>query len=391
MSSSATAQQVSTTPGMEIDSRLMLTFGGLLLIGLVMVASASISIADRDMGEPMYYLYRQIAFAGVGLFGLSLMMILPTSIWQKLDYLWLLFAFVLLILVLIPGLGREVNGSTRWLRLGFFGLQVAEPARLLILIYLASYLVRHGDEVRNKFSGFIKPMLVVSFAVLLLLLQPDFGTSTVLLATTLGMLFIAGVRLRYFLSILAVVVAVMGYLAISSDYRLKRITGFLDPWSDAYASGYQLTQSLIAIGRGEWFGVGLGNSVQKLFYLPYAHTDCVFAVIAEEFGLFGVLIVLCLFCVLVWRAFDIGRLASKLGQSFHAYCAFGIGIWLGAQAFINIGVNMGVLPTKGLTLPLVSSGGSSLLVTCMAVGLLLRINGELLRPTVVTKSERSKS
>ena len=388
---SAAATEQHVIPVLEMDTKLLLTFAGLLLIGLVMVASASISIADREVGEPLYYLYRQLAFATVGLVGLAFMLILPTAVWQKLDYFWLLVAFVLLVLVLIPGLGREVNGSTRWLRLGFFGLQVAEPARLLILIYVASYLMRHGEQVRETFVGFLKPMIVVSFAVLLLLLQPDFGTATVMLATTLGMLFIAGVRLRYFLAILGFAVSVMTFLAVSSNYRLRRITGFLDPWSDAYASGYQLTQSLIAIGRGEWFGVGLGNSVQKLFYLPYAHTDFVFAVIAEEFGLFGVVVVLGLFCVLVWRAFAIGRLAANLGQGFHSYCAYGIGIWLGAQAFINIGVNMGVLPTKGLTLPLVSSGGSSLLVTCMAVGLLLRINGELLRPAVVTRSERKSS
>lgn len=388
MTSATATEQTHTIPVLEMDTKLLLTFSGLLLIGLVMVASASISIADREVGEPLYYLYRQLAFATVGLMGLAFMLILPTAVWQKLDYFWLLVAFVLLILVLIPGLGREVNGSTRWLRLGFFGLQASEPARLLILIYVASYLVRHGDQVRESLVGFLKPMLVVSFAVFLLLLQPDFGAASVLLVTVLGMLFIAGVRLRYFLVILAAVVAGMSFLAISSSYRLRRLTGFLDPWSDAYASGYQLTQSLIAIGRGEWFGVGLGNSVQKLFYLPEAHTDFVFAVIAEEFGLVGVVLILFLFCVLVWRAFAIGRLASNLGQQFHSYCAFGIGTWLGVQAFINIGVNMGVLPTKGLTLPLVSSGGSSLLVTCMAVGLLLRINGELLRPAVVTRSER---
>ena len=388
-SATATANDAQVIPTLELDSKLMLAFAALLLIGLVMVASASISIADREVGEPLYYLFRQLTFATVGIFGVAFMLIMPTKLWQKFDYLWLLFALAMLVLVLVPGLGKEVNGSTRWLRLGPVGFQVSELARFFLLLYLSGYLVRHEAQVRETFAGFLKPMIMISLAVFLLLLEPDFGAATVLLGTTLGMLFLGGVRLRYFISISVLVGGAMGALAVSSSYRLNRLTGFLDPWSDAYDSGYQLTQSLIAIGRGEWWGVGLGNSVQKLFYLPEAHTDFVFAVIAEEFGLFGVTVVIALFCTVIWRAFAIARRASNLGQPFHAYCAFGIGIWLGLQAFINIGVNMGVLPTKGLTLPLVSSGGSSLLVTCMTVGLLLRINGELLRPKVI--SGRSSS
>ncbi len=358
------------------DLPLLWIFAALLLTGLMMVASASIVIADRDLQSPFYFLVRQGSYAALGLLGLLLAFAIPLQLWVKSGYFLLAFALLLLGLVLLPGLGHEVNGSVRWLRFGPLSLQASEPARLFLVLYLAGYMVRHPSAITESFAGFMKPMVFILFAAMLLLAEPDFGAASVLVATALAMLFMGGVRLRHFLLLFALVAAAMAGVAASSAYRIKRLTGFLNPWADAYDSGYQLTQSLIAIGRGEWFGVGLGASVQKLFYLPEAHTDFVFAVIAEEFGLVGALAIIALYIALVWRAFFIARRAADSDQAFGAYLAYGIGSWFGIQAFINIGVNMGVLPTKGLTLPLVSAGGSSMLVSCVAVGLLLRVAHE---------------
>jgi cell division protein FtsW len=283
----------------------------------------------------------------------------------------------MLIAVLIPGFGNTVNGSTRWLSIGGVSvMQVSEPARLLMIMYLSGYAVRHRAELRERFVGFSKPMLLVGLTCVLLLLEPDFGASVVMLTISLAVLFIAGARIRDFLVSSLVVGSLFALLAIMSPYRLKRLLGFLDPWSDPLDSGYQLTQSLIAIGSGQWFGVGLGGSVQKLFYLPEAHTDFVFAVIAEELGLIGSMLLIGLFVALVWRALLIARNSAVAGRLYQAYLAFGLAIWLGVQIFINIGVNMGILPTKGLTLPLISYGRSSMLITLMALGLLLRIEME---------------
>jgi cell division protein FtsW len=278
--------------------------------------------------------------------------------------------------VLIPGIGHEVNGSRRWIRLGFMNFQVSELARVMLLTYIASYAVRRADELRSDINGFLKPVGVLAAAAVLLLIEPDFGAATVLMATGLCVLFLGGVRVRHLLLPVALAVAGMALLAITSDYRLRRLVGFLNPWADPFDSGFQLTQSLIAIGRGEWLGVGLGSSVQKLFYLPEAHTDFVFAVLAEEFGFLGVLVVIVLFGLLVGRALRIAREAAVAGLTFQSYLAAAIGIWLGLQTFVNIGVNMGLLPTKGLTLPLFSYGGSSMLVTLGWVGVLLRIHHE---------------
>jgi len=283
----------------------------------------------------------------------------------------------LLCLVLLPGVGYEVNGSTRWVRFGSINLQVSEPARLCLLIYLAGYVVRQQKALRERFVGFLRPMLVLSFGCALLLAEPDFGAAIVLLATALVMLFVAGARIRDFILFFSTAVVAMIALALTSVYRMKRLTGFLDPWADPFNSGFQLTQSLIAIGRGEWFGVGLGNGVQKLFYLPEAHTDFVFAVFAEEFGLLGSVVLIVLFLALLWRVFKLAMRATESERFFEAYLAMGLGTWLGLQAFINIGVNMGLLPTKGLTLPLISYGRSSLIVAMIAIGLLLRIHHEL--------------
>jgi cell division protein FtsW len=277
----------------------------------------------------------------------------------------------------MPGVGRNVNGSSRWLGFGPLTLQPSELVKLSAIVYLAGYVVRRRQEVRRSVWGFVKPLLVLGLIAFLLLLEPDFGTAVVVLTTSMGVLFLAGVRVWQFVVLLVpVVVGLMG-LAVVAPYRLQRVLSFLDPWQDAFGKGYQLTQALIAFGRGEWLGVGLGGSVQKLHYLPEAHTDFLFAVLGEELGLVGVLLVIGLFAFVVWRAFDIANRAEQVGNPFAAYLAYGVALWIGLQALINIGVNMGILPTKGLTLPLMSYGGSSVMVTCVAVALLLRVAGEL--------------
>lgn len=362
----------------------------LLLIGLVMVASASIGVSDREMGAPFYYFQRQLMFVCLGLVAATIAMAIPTAVWEKYSMVLLGTGIVLLIVVLIPGIGHEVNGSRRWVRLGFMNFQVSELARVLLLTYVASYAVRRADELRSDFKGFMRPVAVLGGAAVLLLLEPDFGAATVLLATGIAVLFLAGARITHLLVPIVVGVAGLAVLAVTSPYRLRRLVAFRDPWGDPFDSGFQLVQSLIAIGRGEWFGVGLGSSVQKLFYLPEAHTDFVFAVLAEEFGFVGVVIVLSLFAMLVGRALTISRNAAHAGLQFQSYVAASIGIWLGLQAFVNIGVNTGLLPTKGLTLPLLSYGGSSMLVTLAWLGVLLRIHHETQQTgrSAVTREDR---
>jgi cell division protein FtsW len=300
----------------------------------------------------------------------------PTELLQKYATPLLALAGFLLVIVLIPGLGHVVNGSRRWIRLAGFNLQASEVARVLVLIYLASYAVRREKELRSSFAGLAKPLGLVTLFCFALLLEPDFGAATVLFATGFGLLFLAGAQLRWVLALVLAAGAGFALLAVTSSYRLRRLTTFLDPWADPFDSGFQLTQSLIAIGRGQWFGVGLGESVQKLFYLPEAHTDFLFAVLAEELGLVGVLLTVCLFLVLVWRVLRISRIAAEAGLTFQSYLAAAFGLWIGIQVLINIGVNMGALPTKGLTLPFMSYGRSSLLVTLAWLGIILRVNHE---------------
>jgi cell division protein FtsW len=365
----------------------------LLLGGMVILASASISIADSTANDPFYYVGRQAVAALLGIAVGIACLFIPMRVWLNLGPLMLLIGLALLLVVLLPGVGYTVNGSTRWLRFGVINMQVSEPARLCLIIYLAGYLVRQNKSLREQFTGFLRPMLVLSLACAMLLAEPDFGATLVLLTTTLTMLFVAGARFRDFFLFFSVTVLALAALALTSSYRLKRLTGFLDPWSDPYDSGFQLTQSLIAIGRGEWFGVGLGGGVQKLFYLPEAHTDFVFAVFAEEFGLLGTLVLITLFLGLLWRIFTLGIRAAKSEKFFEAYLAIGLGTWLGLQAFINVGVNMGLLPTKGLTLPLISYGRSSMIVALASIGLLLRIHHELVvdaRPPNSKRKSRSR-
>jgi cell division protein FtsW len=349
----------------------------LLLVGLVMVTSASMSIAAKDLGNPFYFLERQFAFGVAGLMFAWIVTRVPTELWDKYSLPLMCVGLLLLLLVLIPGIGATVNGARRWLRVGPVNFQVSELAKVLVMTWVCSYCVRKRTEIETTFPGLAKPVGLLGVAALLLLLEPDFGASTVLFATGFAVLFVAGARLRYVLLLVSAVGLAFGVLAMTSSYRLKRLTGFLHPWDDPFKGGFQLTQSLIAIGRGSWFGVGLGSSIQKLFYLPEAHTDFVFAVLAEELGLVGVLGVIGLFMALVWRAFQISRMASQAGLRFQSYVALAFGVWLGVQALVNIGVNMGVLPTKGLTLPLLSYGRSSLLVSLAWLGVLLRIYHEV--------------
>lgn len=363
--------------GSALDPLLIGALVALAALGAIMVGSASVAIAEQRNYEPLHYFTEHLAALGAGTVALAVAAVLPTELWFRLHWLFLLAAFALLALVLVPGLGVEVNGSSRWLQLGPMRLQASEPARLCLMIYVASFAVRHARELASSFMGFFKPMLVAGIAAGLLLVEPDFGAAVVLLATTLGVLFVGGARLRDFLGVAAVGGVALVAIAFSSAYRVERLTTFLDPWADPLDSGFQLTQSLIAIGRGEWFGVGLGASVQKLFYLPEAHTDFVFAVLAEELGFAGGTLVVLLFAAIVYRALVLGRKAMQMGMPFQALVATGVGVMIGLEAFINIGVNSGLLPTKGLTLPLVSYGRSSTIVTLAALGLLLRIHREL--------------
>ena len=345
----------------------------LLGLGVVMVASASLSISLREAGEPLYYFVRHCAYAGCGILAAAAVACLPLTVWDRLSPYLLLAGVVLLALVFVPGLGHEVNGSTRWLRVGPLTFQPSEAMKLGVILYLAGYLVRRSNEVQGSFAGFVKPIALLLGISALIMAEPDYGTTVVLFATALGMLFLGGVPFVIFLCWAAALVAVLGALALIEPYRMERLLSFTNPWADTYGSGYQLTQALIAVGRGGWFGVGLGEGVQKLFYLPEAHTDFLFAVLAEELGFAGVATVIALFAFVCLRAISIGRHAEAAGRLYGAHLAYGIGLLVALQSFVNIGVNMGVLPTKGLTLPLMSYGGTSLVVTCAAIGLLLRV------------------
>jgi cell division protein FtsW len=360
----------------------------LIFLGLVMVASSSVTVADRLYHEPLHYFWRQGFSVLVGLTLGYAVIKTPLALWQRCGG-WLLAAgIVLLIAVLLPGIGREVNGSMRWIQAGPVNVQGSEIVKLFVLVYMAGYLVRHGEAVCTTFSGFIRPIAVVTLIAGLLLLEPDFGAAVVIFATVLGMLFVGGVPLTRFFAWMGAASMVLFSLAVFSPYRLQRLTSFLDPWQDPFNTGFQLTQALIAFGRGNWFGVGLGGSVQKMFYLPEAHTDFIFAVTAEELGLIGVTVIIMLFLFLIWRAFVIAHVARQEGKLFASYLAYGIGLLFGLQSFINIGVNMGVLPTKGLTLPLLSYGNNSMVISCVLLALLVRVEYENREPSDRSIPER---
>ncbi|WP_027350876.1 putative lipid II flippase FtsW [Halotalea alkalilenta] len=363
-----------STRDQALDGWLILAASVLASLGWIMVTSASSEIASSLTGNPYYYSIRHGIYVLLGLFCAVVTMRVPMSWWRGNGPTLFLGALILLAAVLI--VGREVNGARRWIPLGVINLQASEVAKICMVVYLAGYLVRHLERVRFTWWGFIAPLGLVAGMGALLILEPDYGATVVILATCMGMLLLAGVALWRFLLLSSGVVALGVFGALAEPYRIQRITSYLDPWANQFDSGYQLTQALIAFGRGGWSGMGLGNSVQKLFYLPEAHTDFVYSVLAEELGLIGAVGVVLLFALLVFRAFKIGRTAELTGRLFSAYVCYGMALIFGAQAFINLAVNTGLLPTKGLTLPLLSYGGSSMLISGVMVGMLLRVDGE---------------
>lgn len=374
----------------HFDPLLVIVSASLLLMGFVMVASASLHLGGKIAGNSFHYPIRQSLHIGLGLFLGACVALTPIRVWEKAGQGLFIAGLLLLVIVLIPGLGVNVNGSTRWLSIGGLRIQVSEVVKYFAVIYMAGYVTRHQQSIRQSAFGLIKPLILFSVASLLLLLEPDFGSAVVLLIIAMGIMFLAGARLSQFITLLSLVAALATVLVFIAPYRMKRVTSFMNPWVDAKDSGYQLVHALISFGRGEWSGVGLGSGIQKLFYLPEAHTDFLFSVIGEELGLMGVLTVIALFAVLVWRTFEIGVAAEKAGEQFSAFIAYGLGIWFGFQSFVNMGVNMGILPTKGLTLPLMSYGGGSMMIMCCAVALLFRVQSEVAEINANTPKERSK-
>ena len=357
-----------------LDGWLLSASFGLLGLGMVMVTSSSLAIAEAQNVSPFYYAIRHAIAIAIGMGLGAWLYLLPLERIEQVS-IWLIWgALALLILPWIPGLGVRLNGALRWVRLGVTNFQVVEATKLLMIMYMAGYCVRQRSQLPVQWRGILKPLGMTSIGVLLLLAQPDFGSATLILSVSLGLLWLAGARASYFSVIAIIGITAMAGIAVLEPYRLQRFVGFLDPWADPYRSGFQLTQALIAVGRGEWFGVGLGDSVQKLFYLPEAHSDFIVAVIAEELGLAGIVLVLALFGIFVGRAFQLGTRALALGKYYASYLAHGIALWFSLQALVSIGVNLGVLPTKGLTLPLISAGGSSVMISVAALGLLFNIS-----------------
>ena len=351
----------------------------LLGIGLVMVYSSSVDIAAASKlsnYENYYYLLRQFFFITLGFFIGYICFLIPIYFWQKMAPFLFIMGLVLLILVLVPGIGREVNGSQRWISLGFTNFQPSEVVKLFTIMYASDYVLRKSKQMRTIMKGFLPMLGVIVFTGFLLLLEPDFGALAVITLIALGILFLGGLTYKIFFSLIIFAPISIYFLITSSPYRMERIVGFLDPWADPFGKGYQLTHSLIAFGRGEFFGVGLGGSVEKLQYLPEAHTDFILAVLGEEFGFLGVTIVICLFAYLVLRMFGIAKESIQNKKHFAALMAQGIGLWFGLQGIINMGVNVGLFPTKGLTLPLLSYGGSSILMNIIALSIVIKIDHE---------------
>jgi cell division protein FtsW len=370
-------------PLARLDPVLLAAVLGLLGLGLVMVTSASI---HKIHDAPFLYMNRHLLALALGLAVAYPMFRLPLATLERLGPLLYALGLAMLILVLVPGVGREVNGATRWIPIGPLNFQGSEFMKLFMVVYIAGYIVRREKEVMHTLWGFLKPMILVSVACGLILLEPDFGTTVVLMATVLGMLFLGGVPLWQFGILVAGFVVLTTLLIWLEPYRLSRVTSFMDPWADPLKSGFQLSQALIAFGRGEWNGVGLGAGIQKLFYLPEAHTDFLLAVVGEELGLAGTLAVVGLFALLVWRTFVIGIRAEAQGRRFAGYVAYGFGIWVFMQASINVGVNVGLFPTKGLTLPFMSYGSNSIIAACAIAAILLRIDYENARATAVAEA-----
>ncbi len=370
----------------QVDNWLLVPVLLLVTSGLVMVGSASIAIAESHGVSNSYYLVRHIIYILLGVGLASTFRVIPIAFLERISRPLMWLSALVLLLVFIPGIGRSVNGSARWISLGVANFQVVEAVKVMVIIYMAGYLVRKADMVKIRFFDTLKPLLLAAMLTAILLVQPDMGSAAVITAIVGGMVWLAGAALRHLAMLGLMAVPVFTFAALE-PYRLRRIISFTDPWADPYNSGFQLTQALIAVGRGEVFGVGLGASIQKLFYLPEAHTDFIFAVLAEEFGLLGVIVILSLFMLLVARIMSIGLMAHRADKPFAGNVAYGIGLWIGLQALVSMGVNLGALPTKGLTLPLISSGGSSVLMTLLALGIVFRIRYELDRdvPLKITR------
>ncbi|MBU6403237.1 MAG: putative lipid II flippase FtsW [Proteobacteria bacterium] len=366
-------------PRGHYDRWLLLAIVGLAAFGIVMVASASIAIADGSHLGPFFYLKRHLMFIMLGSGAAFVATRVELRELESRGFLLMALAIISLLLVFVPHIGVRVNGARRWLDLGITGFQPVEAVKLAVILYMASYLVRHRSAVETKFSGAIKPIGVGLLIAVLLLAQPDFGSALLIMAITVGMIWLAGARMRYLVLMSTPLIPLFSWIAVSRSYRVERLTSFLNPWKDPFSDGFQLTQALIAVGRGHWFGVGLGDSIQKLFYLPEAYTDFILSVIAEELGFVGIALVLGLFALLVGRALTLGLRGVELGQRYAAYVCFGVALSIGIQAAVSVGVNLGVLPTKGLTLPLVSSGGSSVIMTLVMLGVLLRASYEITR------------
>lgn len=376
----STYQNSTLTLGQRIDWPLLCLWFVLLSIGLVMVSSASISFSAASKfthNDAWYFAKRHGAYVVMGLTLATFIVAVPISLWEKYAGHFLIFTLFLLVIVLIPGIGHRVNGSRRWLNLGFIMVQASEIAKVCAIIFFASFFSRRYHELHFGWQGFLKPLMLVGVFVLLLLLEPDFGSSVVLTVTVISMMFIAGVRIWHFMLLIIIAVSGMASIAIFSPYRMQRLVTYLDPWADPLNGGYQLTQSLIGFGRGEWTGLGLGNSLQKLFFLPEAHTDFIFAIIAEEFGLIGTIVMVGLFAALVVRIIMVAKNNLARGKVFAALATFGVAILFSFQVFVNIGVSSGLLPTKGLTLPFISYGGSSLLICCVLMAFVLRAQWEV--------------
>ncbi|NBB92915.1 MAG: putative lipid II flippase FtsW [Gammaproteobacteria bacterium] len=359
-----------------LDPVLVLTTLGLLVIGVVMVASTSIAVAEGNDVSVWHLLVRHLVYIGAGLVTLTVLRFIGTSHMESLYRLALPASVLLLLLPFVPGLGHEVNGSTRWIDLGLANFQVVEAVKLLMVLFVAGYLARRPELSSARFMETLKPLLAVGVLAAILLKQPDMGSAVVLVAIAGGMIWLAGAAWKHLFVLGLTSVPLLTFAALE-PYRLQRVMTFVDPWSDPFGSGFQLTQALIAVGRGQIGGVGLGASVQKLYYLPEAHNDFIFAVLAEELGLIGIVVVLALFALLVGRIFLVGVQACRQERPFSAYLVWGIGLWIGMQALVSMGVNLGMLPTKGLTLPLISAGGSSMIMTLIAIGVVLRVQWEL--------------
>lgn len=362
-------------PAATFDRSYVVLAFAMYAIGLIMVMSSSMPVAERLFDNPFHFFIRHAIYIVISLIIGGIAMQVPMAKWHQYSGALLLSAIVLLMIVLV--VGRTVNGSTRWIVIGPITVQAAEPAKLYFFCYLAAYMVRRRDEVMENFKGFIKPLAVFGLLAVLLLFQPDLGTVIVMFVTTFGLLFLAGAKLWQFISIATVGLGAISALAYFSPYRWARVTSFLDPWADPFGSGYQLTQSLMAYGRGEVFGQGLGNSIQKLEYLPEAHTDFVMAILAEEMGFVGVFVVLALSMILVFKALILGRKALQKEKYFEGFFAYAIGIWFSFQTAVNVGASAGIVPTKGLTMPLISSGGSSMIIMTIAMVVLMRIDHEI--------------